>query len=125
MTHRILLMVSGLFMMFAIYGYIMMIGSLVDESDAWFGNMVLGSICATIMLSVFLTGMIMRKSARQRIEAEIDKQFRENGFLEATTFATNAGVSLDDARDQLDRRMVERGWSRVELEQYNAVYRPS
>ncbi len=112
-------------MMFAIYGYIMMIGSLVDESDAWFGNMVLGSICATIMLSVFLTGMIMRKSARQRIEAEIDKQFRENGFLEATTFATNAGVSLDDARDQLDRRMVERGWSRVELEQYNAVYRPS
>lgn len=101
----------------------MTVGSLVDESDAWIGNLILGGFCVTVMLSTFIAGMMLRKKVRVKIEAEIENLFTTHGELEATIFAKNAGVSLDDARDQLDRRMKERGWHRTELPQYNAIYK--
>lgn len=116
-------MLSGLLMMFAIYGLVMTIGARVDESTAWIGNLVMGGTCAVLMLVVFTAGMTMRKKAQARIEHEIEREFNEQGFVEATSFAELAGVSLDDARDQLDKRMRERGWQRTELEKYNAIYR--
>lgn len=116
-------MVSALFMMFTIFGYVMTIGALVDESDVWIGNFILGSVCATIMLGTFLAGMSMRKKVHERTHAIIADLFLQHGFIEAKTFAEGAMVSLDEARDLLDRLMHKHGWHRTELEQYNAVYR--
>ncbi len=122
MTYRILLIVSGLTMMFAVYGLVMTIGALVDESDAWIGNLTLGGTFTVISASCVTIGMMMRKKVQKRLDQEIDREFLDLGYVEASLFAKEAGVSLDDARDQLDRRMRDLGWKRTELESYNARY---
>lgn len=123
MSYRILLMVSGLFMMFTVFGLVMTIGALVDESDVWIGNLTIGCICGVIMLATFAAGMRMRKKVHALTAAVIESLFTEHGHIEAIVFAKGAGVSLDEARDVLDKHMHKHGWQRTELELYNAVYR--
>lgn len=111
--------------MFAVYGLIMTVGAFSDENDIWISNFIIGGSFTILTITVFTIGMIMRKKAHVRLEAEIERLFTETGHIEAAAFAKGAGVSMDDARDQLDRRMRERGWHRTELERYNAIYRKS
>lgn len=122
MNYRILLMVSGFFMMFTIFGYVMTVGALVDESDVWIGNFILGSICFILTLGAFVTGLRLRKQVHKQVNMLIEQLFAEHGHVEAVVFAKGAQVSLDDARDMLDRRMHIHGWKRTEMLQYNALY---
>lgn len=111
-------------MMFAVYGYIMMIGAMVGENDAVFGNAMMGSVFAVLMLVVFKLAMQRRKKAHILFNSTISNMLTADGFIEATNFATTTGVSVDDARDILDKQMVEHHWSREEKSQYNALYFP-
>ncbi len=110
-------------MMFAVYGWVMTIGALVDESTAWKGNITIGISFTVLMFISLAIGLSKQRVMRKRFEAEIHQQFAEQGYLEAALFAERVSISLDDARDQLDRRMAERGWRREEGSGYNAVYR--
>jgi hypothetical protein len=122
MTYRILLMASGLLMMFAVYGLVMTIGALVDDSDAWIGNFSIGATFTILAVAAVSAGIVLRRKVQARLEAEINRQFEQFGYVDASLFATCAKVTMDDARDQLDRRAREGGWLRRELEQYNAHY---
>ncbi len=126
MTHRLILMLSGLLMMFAIFGMIMWIGATVGENEsAATGNMILTLIMTVFTLTALQAGLSMRKKANARIETSIEAQFATRGFVEAATLAAEIGISMDDARDVLDKRAARRLWKRTELEQYNARYFPT
>ena len=119
-------MLSGLLMMFAIVGYVLWIGADVGENeDAARGNMIMSLIMTVATLTALRVGLSMRKKMNERIEAAITGQFGTRGFVEATTLAAEVKISLDDARDVLDKRCTTRGWKRTELEEYNARYFPS
>lgn len=117
-------MMSGLLMMFSVYGYIMMVGAIVGENDAVFGNAVMGTVCAVLTLVVFQIAMRQRKKAHMLFNSTIQRMLGADGFVEAVGFATATGVSVDDARDILDKLMIERHWRREEMPQYNAMYFP-
>ena len=123
MNHRIILMGTALLMMFAVYGYIMMIGAIVGDNDAVFGNALMGSVFLVLAIVTFNIGMAQRRRAHERIEDVVDKEMREHGYIDAERFAEGAGVSLDDARDILDRLGRKNNWKRTELTGYNAEYR--
>ena len=104
MTHRLVLMLSAILMMFAIFGLVMWIGAIEGENEkAAYGNM-------------------MRASMNLRIENLLTEMFQREGSVQATSFAERMGISLDDARDVLDKRSRDRGWLRTEYAQYDARY---
>lgn len=122
MAYRILLLCSGLLMMFAVFSLVLTIGSVVGGSDTWKGNLILG-LCFVTLTTVFLViGLVKRKAVYSRIETEIAAQLVQHNYVDAKVFAQSAGISLDDARDQLDKRMKTRGWQRTELPEDNAQY---
>ena len=124
MNYRILLMGSGLLMMFAVYGLVMTIGALVGSNDAVTGNAIMAMTFTVLTLIVFRVGMAKRKKAQQLFDNVIAAEVDVYGAVDAQRFAAACGVSVDDARDILDRRLYSKGWNCVELEGYNAVYTP-
>lgn len=124
MNYRIILMGSGLLMMFAVYGFVMMIGAMVGNNDAVYGNGILAAAFTVLTLAAFRVGMSKRKKAQKLFDNVITAEMDEHGSVEAQRFATACGVSLDDARDILDRRLYSKGWDCIELEGYNAIYTP-
>ncbi|MBK6759669.1 MAG: hypothetical protein IPG73_03015 [Ignavibacteria bacterium] len=125
MMHRLILMLSGLLMMFAIFGLVMWIGAEVGENDeAATGNMILCLIMTTLTLAALKTGLWMRSRMNKRMEEVITSLVAREGHIDATSFAAEMKISMDDARDVLDKRARKRNWKRAELEHYNARYFP-
>jgi len=124
MNYRVILMGSGLLLMFAVYGAVMMIGAMVGRNDAVTGNAIMAMIFTVLTLTAFRVGMAKRKKAQQLYANVIEAELDEHGAVDAQRFATACGVSLDDARDILDRRLYSKGWDCVELDGYNALYTP-
>ena len=123
MTHRLVLMLSAILMMFAIFGLVMWIGAIEGENEkAAFGNMMLCFVMSVLMTITLIVGMRMRASMNLRIENLVTEMFQREGFVQATSFAERMGISLDDARDVLDKRSRDRGWLRTEFAQYDARY---
>lgn len=124
MNYRIILMASGLLGMFAVYGGIMWIGAVVGESeDAITGNAIMTGIFTTLTITAIRVGLSQRAKARKRFEALVEQEFSDHGYVDAIRFSQGAGISLDDARDWLDKRYTANGWTRVEKSGYNAEYR--
>lgn len=123
MTHRLVLMLSAILMMFAIFGLVMWIGAIEGENEkAAFGNMMLCFVMSVLMTITLIVGMRMRASMNLRIENLVTEMFQREGSIQATSFAERMGISLDDARDVLDKRSRDRGWLRTEFAQYDARY---
>lgn len=119
-------MLSGLLMMFAIFGLVMWIGAEVGENDeAATGNMILCFTMTSLTLGTLKAGLWMRSRMNKRMEAAIAKLFSADGFVEAASFAAEMQISMDDARDVLDKRARKHQWQRTELENYNARYFPN
>jgi len=66
--------------------------------------------------------MRMRKTMNERAEAVLTELFASVGDVDAVVFADRMGVSLDDARDMLDKRARDRRWLRTEFAHYDARY---
>ena len=112
-------------MMFAIFGLVMWIGAEVGENDeAATGNMILCLIMTTLTLAALQTGLGMRSRMNSRMDAVVTSLVDKFGHVDATTFASEMKISMDDARDVLDKRARKRNWQRAELEHYNARYFP-
>lgn len=124
MSYRVILMASGLLMMFAVYGFVMMIGAMVGRNDAVTGNAILALVFTVLTLTALRVGLSKRKQAQRLYANVIDAEMDEHGAVDAQRFATACGVTLDDARDILDRRLYSKGWNCVELDGYNAIYTP-
>lgn len=123
MTHRLVLMLSAILMMFAIFGLVMWIGAVEGENEnAAFGNMVLCFVMSALMIITLIIGMRMRTAMNLRIENLLTEMFQRDGSVQAASFAERMGISLDDARDVLDKRSRDRGWLRTEYAQYDARY---
>lgn len=123
MMHRLVLMLSAILMMFAIFGLVMWIGALEgDNEKAAFGNMMLCFVMSFFMLVTLVIGMRMRTAMNTRAEAVLAEMFAQDGHVQAATFAERLGVSLDDARDMLDKRARDRQWLRTEYAHYDARY---
>lgn len=116
-------MLSAVFMMFAVFGFVFALGAFVgDNDDIAMGNLWLGIIMITASAVVLIAGLRLKQQADTRMNAIIEQLFRDYGFIEATSFADAVGISIDDARDVLDKRARMLNWSRLELEHYNAKY---
>jgi hypothetical protein len=116
-------MLSAILMMFAIFGLVMWIGAIEGENEkAAFGNMMLCFVMSVLMTITLIVGMRMRASMNLRIENLVTEMFQREGSIQATSFAERMGISLDDARDVLDKRSRDRGWLRTEFAQYDARY---
>lgn len=123
MMHRLVLMLSAILMMFAIFGLVMWIGALEGDNDkAAFGNMMLCFVMSFFMVVTLVIGMRMRSTMNTRVESALTELFAEHGHVQATVFAERLGVSLDDARDMLDKRARDRQWLRTEYAHYDARY---
>ncbi len=123
MTHRLVLMLSAILMMFAIFGLVMWIGAIEGENEkAAYGNMMLCFVMSVLMIITLIVGIRMRASMNLRIENLLTEMFQREGSVQATSFAERMGISLDDARDVLDKRSRDRGWLRTEYAQYDARY---
>ncbi|MBU3742701.1 MAG: hypothetical protein FGM24_10515 [Candidatus Kapabacteria bacterium] len=124
MTYRILLAMSGILMMFAVFSIVMLIGAYKDPLLANVqGIWIMTGICTALTLTVLGIGIAQRKTMHTRFEAEVVRQTKELGHIDAVTFASTLGISLDSAREVLDTMARHRGWQRTEHAQYNAVYR--
>jgi len=123
MNYRILLMMSGLMMNFAVFGLIMTIGAVVGDSDQWWGNLAIGLFFTAISATFLRIGMRRRKQAHAVFDAAINEELTTHGYVEAQRFANIAKVTLDDARDILDKKIQRYNWKRTELPGYNAEYR--
>ncbi|MBI2794607.1 MAG: phage holin family protein [Ignavibacteria bacterium] len=123
MNYRIFLMLAGLMMMFAVFSSLIMVGALVGNSDAWKGNFGLASVFTSVGIVLCYVGIKKRRRAYMMFEEEIAHQLSDSGFIEALKFSNAAQVSLDEARDILDKFMKKRFWQRKELSGYNAEYR--
>lgn len=123
MTHRLVLMLSAILMMFAIFGLVMWIGAIEGENEkAAYGNMMLCFVMSALMIITLIVGIRMRASMNLRIENLLTEMFQREGSVQATSFAERMGISLDNARDVLDKRSRDRGWLRTEYAQYDARY---
>ncbi|HCN05258.1 MAG TPA: hypothetical protein DIS79_06520 [Bacteroidetes bacterium] len=125
MNHRLLLMFSGLLMMFALFGAVMMLGGLVNDAESWTGNSILSGIFTILALVVFRIAMSVRKKNHVRINAEIDRQMSELGYVEAALIADRLKMTVDETRDMLDMAGRHRRWRRDEMPEYNARYFPT
>lgn len=110
--------------MFSVYGYVMMIGAIVGESDAFFGNLMMGSIFAVLTLVMLQVGLHGRKKAHKKFDVIISSELQDHGHIDAERFAQTANISLDDARDILAKVAETRNWACTELGGYNAQYVP-
>jgi len=118
-------MFSGLLMMFALFGAVMMLGGLVNDAESWTGNSILSGIFTILALVVFRIAMSVRKKNHVRINAEIDRQMSELGYVEAALIADRLKMTVDETRDMLDMAGRHRRWRRDEMPEYNARYFPT
>lgn len=124
MIYRLVLIASGLLMMFFIFGLVMFIGSLSGDtiSDSAMGNAILTGVFLFLTLVVLRIGLGMRKSMHRKFESAIADMSATNGHIDAVNFADTVGITLDSARDVLDAMARKRHWRREELTGYNARY---
>lgn len=123
MSHRLVLMLSAVFMMFAVFGFVFAFGASVgDNDDIATGNLWLGITMITTSILVLLVGLRLKKQADLRIEIVIQDLLAAHSFIEASAFADALGITVDDARDVLDKLARLNNWRRLELEHYNAKY---
>ncbi len=116
-------MLSGLLMMFAVFGLLMWIGAVSGDNDeAAFGNMLLCFVMTTLMLSALAIGLRMRNRMQTKMDLVIQNLSSTLGHVDATLFAKEINITLDDARDVLDKRARTFKWRRTELEHYDARY---
>lgn len=123
MSHRLVLMLSAVFMMFAVFGFVFAYGAFIGDNDdiAW-GNLGLGITMITTSAIVLLWGLNLKKKNDVRINATIADLLAKHACIEAAEFAKDLGITVDDARDMLDTRARAQNWRRLELENYNAKY---
>ena len=116
-------MLSAVFMMFAVFGFVFAYGAFIGDNDdiAW-GNLGLGVTMITTSAVILLWGLSLKKKADVRVNATIADLLAKHACIEATEFAKDLGITVDDARDMLDTRAREQNWRRLELENYNAKY---
>lgn len=123
MIHRLILMLSALFMMFAVFGFVFSYGAYRgDNDDVGLGNFVMGLIMIGASVLTLIIGMRLQRRFDSRIDQAIDSLSAETGSFDAAAFATALAISVDDARDILGKRARLRGWKCHELEGYNARY---
>ncbi len=123
MSHRLVLMLSAIFMMFAVFGFVFAYGAFVGDNDdiAW-GNLWLGVTMITTSAIVLLVGLRLKKHEDARMDGVIADLLSKESCIEASRFAECLNISVDDARDVLDKRARANNWRRLELEHYNAKY---
>lgn len=124
MNHRILLMGSGLFLMFAVFSTVMFFGGYFNDAEGADKNGILALVCAGLTGAVFVLAMRLRKRAHGRIDAEVERELQSKGYIEASQLGDTLGMSLDETRDVLDRLALTRKWRREEFAGYNARYYP-
>ena len=124
MNHRILLMGSGLFFMFAVFSTVMFFGGYFNDAEGADKNGILALVCFALTASVFALAMGLRKRAHTRIDAEVVHEIKTLGYVEASQLASTLGMSLDETRDILDKLAATRKWRREEASGYNARYFP-
>lgn len=123
MTHRLILMLSAIFLMFAVFGFIFALGADIgDNDDIASGNLSLGLIMIGASIITLLVGMRMQRRFDARVDATISELGHPTGSFEAFDFANALAISVDDARDVLEKKARTAGWVCEELEQYNARY---
>lgn len=116
-------MLSAVFMMFAVFGFVFAYGAWMgDNDDIAVGNLWLGITMITTSAIILFWGLHLKKLADARIDAAILDLLAKHECIEATEFALSLGITVDDARDVLDKRARANNWRRLELEQYNAKY---
>ena len=123
MIHRLILMLSALFLMFAVFGFVFSYGAYRgDNDDVGMGNLVMGLLMIGASVATLLIGLRLQKGFDSRVETTIASLSGPNGSFEAEQFATALGISVDDARDILGKRARAGSWKYEELDSYNARY---
>lgn len=126
MIHRLLFIIAGLLLMFAVMTAVMMVGSSYDpNAESMTGYVTMLSILVVAMVVFFRLGTRVRRRLQQRFDDVLSRHFSQSGSIEASTFASETDISLDSARDVLDTMARRRGWRCVEGVQYDAWYYPS
>jgi type VI protein secretion system component VasK len=124
MTYRILLTMSGILMMFAVFSIVMLIGAYNDPLKASIGGIwIMTGVCTTLTVTVVIIGMRQRSVMHAKFEDEVRTQLTQKGHIDAHLFAEAVGITLDSAREVLDTMARHRGWQRTEFAEYNAEYR--
>lgn len=110
-------------MMFTIFGGIMFIGSFGEiHAETAVGNGILTVILLVVTVTMLIVGMRMRSAFNTRLQVTIQEMFSTSAAIEASDFATRTHISLDSAREFLDKQAALHGWDRVESAGYNARY---
>ncbi|MBU3698854.1 MAG: hypothetical protein FGM33_02415 [Candidatus Kapabacteria bacterium] len=123
MIHRLILMLSALFLMFAVFGFVFSYGAYRgDNVDVGMGNLVMGLVMIGAAVATLLTGLRLQKKFDARVEAAIASLSGSTGSFEAQQFATTLNISVDDARDVLGKLARAGNWNYEELGSYNARY---
>lgn len=123
MTYRILLAMSGILMMFAVFSLVMLIGAFIDPLQSNVSSLTIMSVITTsVTLVVLRLGLAQRKRMHARFDAAVSEQARLHGYVDAEEFAAATRISLDSAREVLDTMARHRGWTRTEYAGYNARY---
>lgn len=123
MIHRLILMLSALFLMFAVFGFVFSYGAYRgDNDDVGMGNLVMGLIMLGASVFTLLTGLRLQRRFDARIDAAISALCGTSNSFDALSFANALNITVDDARDILGKRAQAAGWRCEELEGYNARY---
>lgn len=123
MLHRLVLAATGLMMMFTVFGGVMFIGSFGEiHAETAIGNGILTTILLVVTVTMLIVGMRMRSAFNTRLHTTIQEMFSTSAAIEASDFATRTHISLDSAREFLDKQAALHGWDRVESAGYNARY---
>ncbi|MBU3679841.1 MAG: hypothetical protein FGM32_09595 [Candidatus Kapabacteria bacterium] len=123
MIHRLILMLSALFLMFAVFGFVFSYGAYRgDNDDVGMGNLVMGLLMIGASVATLLIGLRLQKGFDARVESTITSLAGSSGSFEAEQFAAALGISVDDARDVLGKRARAGNWQYEELGSYNARY---
>ncbi|HBB25495.1 MAG TPA: hypothetical protein DCZ59_04450 [Bacteroidetes bacterium] len=123
MTHRLILMLSALFLMFAVFGFVFALGANIgDNDDVAAGNLWLGFIMIGASVATLLIGLRLERRFDSRLDEAVRSLSDDANSFEADDIARAMNISLDDARDVLNTRARRDGWKCQELTSYNARY---
>jgi hypothetical protein len=123
MIHRLVLMLSALFLMFAVFGFVFALGADIgDNDDVAKGNLWLGFVMIGASAATLLAGLRLQRKFDARVDEIVSTLSASSGTFEAEQFATALNISVDDARDVLGKRASAQSWRYEELGSYNARY---
>lgn len=122
MTYRILLITSAFFMMFAVFGILLGVGSISGGGDTTFGNFLFGGIMSAICIAFLLIGLRQMKKFTSLFERAVTIDMQQHGNVEAIRVAATLNISMDDSRDLIEKYAAQHSWKRIELDGYNARY---